>query len=378
MVFWGTGELLGSAEHSNSPAVKEYPHGSHHPTAKRSWAHPEGNFGFWCPFLCPLGGSLGRVDGEGDQPARKTKLGAEREKLGPFLGSLSITSLQQSSAGAGAPQGGAHSCGSCQVVRKAGQACGCLSVLHKEISLYHRDLLEWLELQSEDFKASLSVGIEVKSSCFRAEAQTLKGRGRDGNFPLRRLRSNFQKGIWFDRRGFASLPATADTTGCWSWPSQGSSQIFPAHQTMSGAEGGPAFLCQGYKTEQGSPRGCLLWDGGASTAPHCCISAFPTPTQRSQSSQRGEEKPWWCIPVVQNAQAAGSAGTWTAPAPSLAVPSSQCSGTLFHPQGTFQRLFSDPPPRKDHGPVFSSAWLLFRPEFMSSVDAFFQLKEERG
>lgn len=51
---------------------------------------------------------------------------------------------------------------------------------------------------------------------------------------------------------------------------------------------------------------------------------------------------------------------------------------MEQPQGTFQRHFSNPPPCKDHGPVFSSAWLLFRPEFLSSVDAFFQLKEEGG
>lgn len=48
-------------------------------------------------------------------------------------------------------------------------------------------------------------------------------------------------------------------------------------------------------------------------------------------------------------------------------------------EGTFQRHFSNShyPQCKD-GPGFSSAWLLFRPEFQSSIDACFQLKEEGG
>lgn len=70
--------------------------------------------------------------------------------------------------------------GAFQVVRKAGQAHECVAALQascfaqfssKEISFYCRKLLEWPELQSEDLEASRSVAVEIKSSCFRAQAK---------------------------------------------------------------------------------------------------------------------------------------------------------------------------------------------------------------
>lgn len=65
-------------------------------------------------------------------------------------------------------------------MRKAGQAregvvasqASCFARFSsKEISLYHRKLVEWPELQSKDLKALESVGVEIKSSCFRAQAK---------------------------------------------------------------------------------------------------------------------------------------------------------------------------------------------------------------
>lgn len=123
-----------------------------------------------------------------------------------------VISLQPNCAEAAAGAEPAHCCGdhhhvlglywrgSLQVVRKAGQARECFQAScfaqfsSKAISLYHRKLPEWPELQSKDLKASMSVGVEIKSSCFRAQAK-LERRGQDGNFPLSRLRYNFQKGF---------------------------------------------------------------------------------------------------------------------------------------------------------------------------------------
>lgn len=84
-------------------------------------------------------------------------------------------------------------------------------------------------------------------------------------------------------------------------------------------------------------------------------------------------------PASGEDETATSWSAWeTCPAPSLAVPAPLCN--MAQSQGTFQRHFSNShyPQRKDQRPAFSSAWLLFRPKFQSSVEAFFQLKEEGG
>lgn len=129
-----------------------------------------------------------------------------------------------------------------------------------------------------------------------------------------------------------------------------------------------------------------LWDGGAALQPTAASPCSP-PQHSSQSSlapcpagAQGEQ-PQCCSAVVQPAQDCGSRPARdTGPAPALLFPHPRAAGAhrMAQSQGTFQRHFSNShyPPCKDHRPAFSSAWLLFRPHFLSSVDAFFQLKEE--
>lgn len=104
---------------------------------------------------------------------------------------------------------------------------------------------------------------------------------------------------------------------------------------------------------------------------------------------RAREKALCCIAIAQDAQPVGR--TRLQPHGQHGRLSLLWLWLFLHPcviagrkmaqsQGTFQRRFSNShyPQCKDHRPAFSSTWLLFRPKFQSSVDAFFQLKEEGG
>lgn len=121
-----------------------------------------------------------------------------------------------------------------------------------------------------------------------------------------------------------------------------------------------------------------LWDGGAASP---CSHPAQAPEQPGSSAAGRAAPALQCSGAERSQHRAAAHGQHGTPA----LPQLCCScapvlqeHTGCKSQGTFQRHFSNShyPPCKDHGPAFSSAWLLFRPHFLSSVDAFFQLKEE--